>query len=107
MTRWRTFRIGPYDVEAAIEPRRTPHVGADSPSYLDIRPGRLKFMRVLRDREDLTVTLEPAERSRIECAVCREAGIPITPAGIQPPARPASFSIREGGQRFIDWRDWA
>ena len=108
MTRFQTFTILDYTVDAAIEPKHNaPHVGADSPRYMEPgRPGRLLWCRVLNNRVDVTLELDLALLRSIERRVCMAEGIPFSGAdGVLPPSHSApSFSIREGGQQYIDWR---
>jgi hypothetical protein len=107
LTRWQTFHIEGYAVEAAIELRKTPHVSVDSPRWGAFAPARLTFIRVLSNREDVTLQLNPAECVDIERRVCEAAGIPFSgDAGVLPPPRPVP-SFHDGGQGYIDWRHYA
>ena len=103
MTRWISFDLDGLHVDAAIQPSRDqPHVSADHPRYMSPgRAGELKWYRVLRNWEDVTSELDPAQRRDIERGICSRAGIPV-PAGI-PEGRPVPL-IREAGQHYIDWR---
>ena len=60
-----------YNVIARVFPaRRSPHVGADSPSFMQPgQPARFEVIRILRGAEEVTSELLPFTRSAIEDAV--------------------------------------
>jgi hypothetical protein len=77
MIRKTSFRIDSYIVECVIElGRRAPHVGANSPRFLDPgTPAKMVGMRVFKDQIDVTDERDPAELARLKAQACRLAGV--------------------------------
>ena len=66
-----------YAVICRVEvPRAAPHVSADSPRHMSPgSPLRVRVLRILRDRIDVTEELFPMTRWAIDRAVYREAAV--------------------------------
>ena len=79
---WHRFEIDGYQIDAKIAPRRNPpHVGADSPRFLEpAHPARLLDLRVFANSRDVTAELAPAELAEIELRVSEVSGITQGPA---------------------------
>lgn len=109
-----------YAVDCRVQPpRASPHVGADSPRFMSPgSPLRVRVLRILRDRIDVTEDLVRMTRSKIDRAVYREAAVRYGHGSVQGPDvsstsfGPApSFSYDERaaaiGRRILESRERA
>ena len=86
-----TFHISHGDFLYAVDcrvqlPGASPHVSADSPRHISPRsPLRVRVLRILRDRIDVTEELFTMTRSKIDRAVYREAAVRYGYGSVQGP----------------------